>query len=818
MAQTTHTYKEAKRLHRLGFAVHWLHQKSKRPIESGWTTGPRKTWDYLKETYVEGLNVGVRLGTPSKIGDNFLAVIDVDVKSTTDAHRKEAIRAAKKIIQGAACPVVRSGRGNGSRHYYCVTAEPFKGFDAVTSEDVVKVFMPSARPSKRETAELTEAEINEGMRLRPAWEISIMSEGRQVVLPPSIHPDSNEPYTWAVHVADVDSFPVLDFSHIEREEKSEPAQASSNKRENLTVEDFEVVPVELEWLPISDRVRENILTGENVDDRSAYLLTAATALFSAGLTKNEILSVLTDSETFLGSCAFEHAKTTSRKRAAQWVWKYTVHKVFEERSAEIVFAKAAKITPNTRLDEDGEKAQTEELNAESDWRDYFEKTEKGKNRNTLNNCKLILQNVCGTPNIVGRNDFAAQDFFLVETPWRSRKGDEVRDVDIVRIKFYCAERFRIEFSSNTINEALIEIADLNRFHPVRDYLNSLEWDGTPRIDTWLKDYAGATAPEPYLSEVSRKFLVAMVKRVFEPGCKFDQVLILEGLQGSGKSSLARALSEPWFSDATLNIGDKDAILTMQSKWLIELGELSALGKADLEILKAFITQTSDRIRAPYGKRVEEFPRQSVFLGTTNLDEYLRDLTGNRRFWPVKVTSPDWEKLREDRDQLFAEAVAFYRLDEPLYLDNEAIVSQATIEQTKRSSGDEWVSIVLDILKGPAFPITQFEMRDVAKRMDQVGAHRLTPTDVQRLTRCFKLIGCESWRESSGGRRRLWKVSPELLGLDDDGDNFEESFGEFDDEALAERTHGPKSKFSAVHRRPSSVQGSTDEKTPMETEF
>lgn len=758
--RTPNLFREAKRLHAVGFAIHWLHPRSKRPLESGWTTGPRKLWQDLRDTYSNGYNVGVRLGTPSKImGKGYLAVVDVDVKSTEKRHRAEAVKAAKAVLSGAACPVVISGRGNGSRHYYCVTREPFKTWNPAVSADLVKVHMPSKKPSKRELTELTEAEIEAGIRIAPAWEISLYSDGRQVVLPPSLHPDSGREYAWKDPFTSADQLPLVEFpaSPAERASPLGAAGAGEGQGKAAPLEDFEESPVDLAWLDLSDRVRAGITTGEGVTDRSGFLLPACTALLSAGLSKNEILTVLTDRQTFLGACAYDHAKTTSRARAANWLWKYTLKKVMDERDAVAAFKLAAKIEPVVRLTPEAAAEQSEELAPPTSWQSSLERTQQGKFRNTLTNCKIIMSNVCGSPNVVGRNEFAANDFYLVDTPWRSRKGDAVTDIDIVRIKFFCAENFGVEFGDNTINQALVDIADLNRFHPVRDWLKGLSWDGKPRIDTWLKDHAGAVGPEAYLCEVSRKVLVAMVKRVFEPGCKFDHVLILEGLQGVGKSTLLRKLAgDQWFSDATLNIGDKDAVLTMQSKWLIELGELSALRRAETESLKAFITQTTDRIRAPYGKRVEEFPRQCVFIGSTNNEEYLPDLTGNRRFWPVTVTAIAFDGISEVRAQLFAEAVQMYRLGEPLYLDDAAVAEEALMEQAKRSQSDEWISTVSDIIHSEAFPIGEFEIKDVAKRMDQFGAHKLSPTDGQRIARCLKLLGCKPWRESTGARRRLWK--------------------------------------------------------------
>jgi len=788
----TETIKEALRLYKLGFAIHWLHPKSKRPLESGWTTGPRKEWSYLKETYIEGLNIGVRLGSPSRIGEGYLAVVDIDVKSTEEKHRKEALEAAKKLLKGAKCPAVSSGRGNGSRHYYCLTREPFKTFNPAVSTEKVKVMMPSKKPSKHELETLTKAEIAQGLRIANAWEISLYSDGRQVVLPPSIHPDTNKEYKWTSPLVSKSSLPVIEFE-VPKAEAKEKLNETKKERPSdnvLASPNFEVENVDLAWLPISDKIREAIIYGHGVGDRSAYLLPATTALVSAGLSKNEILSVLTDPNTFLGACAYDHAKTTNRARAAQWAWKYTVKRVMEERDAVAAFRDAPPVVSSKPLGESEAKAITEEIEEDTDWRQYLERYEKGKYKPTLHNCLTILTHVCGTQKLVGRNEFANNDYYLVDTPWKSRRGEPVSDQDIVRIKVFCMQHFGIEFGANVINDALIEIADNNRFHPVKDWLLTLEWDGIERINSWLKDYAGAEGPEPYLSAVSRKLLVAMIARIFKPGVKFDQLVILEGNQGAGKSTLLRKLAgNDWFSDAPLNIGDKDAILTMQSKWLIELGELSSLNKAEVDVLKSFLSQQVDRIRAPYGKRIEEHPRQCVILGTTNNDEYLRDLTGNRRFWPIKTTGKiRFNEIEKIRSQLFAEALCYFKLDEPLWLDDSEAESQSIEEQSSRMQSDEWLSTVRDIVEHETFPRSGFEMREVSKKMELFGAHKLSPSDAHRIARCLRLLRFEKFQESTGLRRKLWGA-PEFL---------KEKKSRLIENP--DPVHGSKSKFGAAAAR------------------
>jgi len=192
-------------------------------------------------------------------------------------------------------------------------------------------------------------------------------------------------------------------------------------------------------------------------------------------------------------------------------------------------------------------------------------------------------------------------------------------------------------------------------HPIREWLNSLKWDGVPRLNTWLSTYCGALESE-YVNAVGRKTLMGAVARVYEPGIKFDSVLVLEGEQGTGKSTTCAILGGKWFGDAPLDIHNpKDTIEYVHSHWIIEFSEMASTRKADVNALKNFITRQEDDARPAYARVRVRFPRQSIFIGTVNPDNigYLSDDTGNRRFWPVLCTKFSLEKLRADRDQLFA---------------------------------------------------------------------------------------------------------------------------------------------------------------------
>jgi predicted P-loop ATPase len=230
------------------------------------------------------------------------------------------------------------------------------------------------------------------------------------------------------------------------------------------------------------------------------------------------------------------------------------------------------------------------------------------------------------------------------------------------------------------------VAQDTPYHPVREYLKALKWDGTPRLQIWLAEYLGAEADPVYLAAVGRKFLISAVARVIQPGCQVDHMLVLEGPQDLGKSRTARALARypEWFTDDMPDIHDKDAALQLSGRWIVELAELAALRRSELEGMKAFITRPVDVFRPPYARRTVGVPRQSVFVGTTNEAHYLRDPTGNRRFWPVPCSLIDIDALECDRDQLWAEALHALHAGEAWHLTREE-TALANAERAKEIS-------------------------------------------------------------------------------------------------------------------------------------
>ena len=232
------------------------------------------------------------------------------------------------------------------------------------------------------------------------------------------------------------------------------------------------------------------------------------------------------------------------------------------------------------------------------------------------------------------------------------------------------------------------------YHPVKEYLGSLKWDGTRRLDTLLIDYLGAE-DTPYVRAVTRKTLVAAVARIYQPGIKFDSILVLNGPQGIGKSTLFARLGGQWYSDSLsiTDMKDKTAAEKLQGYWILELGELVGIKKMDVETVKSFISRTDDKYRQAYGVNVESHPRSCIIVGSTNSDGgFLRDITGNRRFWPVQVTGcgkyHPWELT--DVDQIWAEAIERYNSGEELFLtgslEDEAVSQQREVMEVDEREG------------------------------------------------------------------------------------------------------------------------------------
>ena len=337
---------------------------------------------------------------------------------------------------------------------------------------------------------------------------------------------------------------------------------------------------------------------------------------------------------------------------------------------------------------------------DTDFLSKLKRTKQGIPESDPYNCLLILKCDPELKGKVGLDEFAHRLTVLGDLPWRTKNSSLYwTDTDDACLRNYFATKFRIK-GKGIIDDALQEVTQDNKFHPVRDYLHSVKWDGECRLDELFIKYLGAE-DTPYVRAATRKWLCGAVARVMHPGIKFDTAIVLYGSQGLGKSLILEKLGKGWFNNSLVDIKTKDTMEQIQGSWVIELGELAPTFKNENEIVKAFISRASDRFRSPYGRRTEEYPRQCVFAGSTNNLMFLKDRTGNRRFWPItgdkdRKTANSWNITDEEIDQIWAEAFYYWLEGESLVLEG-AVAEEAMRVQMSHTEGGELMGLIEEYL-------------------------------------------------------------------------------------------------------------------------
>ena len=388
-----------------------------------------------------------------------------------------------------------------------------------------------------------------------------------------------------------------------------------------------------------------------------------------------------------------------------------------------------------------------------EWTNGLMKFSSGVVHPSLANACHALRSAPDLRLMLAYDEFAMKTVIVDAAPWDFHPSQFVARPWTPHDDLQAAEhlqRIGVPVKPQTATQAVELVARERPYHPVLDYLDGLVWDGRLRLDGWLAKYLGADE-SPYSQSVGRSALIGAVARMRNPGCKLDTVPIIEGCQGLGKSSAARVLFEPWFSDELADLGSKDAAMQTQGAWLIEISELDAMSRGEVSRIKAFVSRTTDRFRPPYGSRVIESPRSCVFWGTTNSEAYLKDETGGRRFWPIKAGHIDLKGLADARDQLWAEANRLYAAGAAWWIVNPEAMRIAEGEQTARYQGDPWDDAIGDHLK----TVSDVSVDEILRNVVHLEIGRWTQADMNRVARCLRSRGWLRMQVRTGDKR-AWR--------------------------------------------------------------
>jgi predicted P-loop ATPase len=730
-------------LRRAGFALHWLHPRAKRPIGDAWQEAAVASLDDLRRSHAPGNNLGIRPGVYSALETGgYVHVFDLDIRVADLADEAwDRFGELFPDIDRHSLPEVISGAGGESRHLYIITDKPFWSKKLAVSE------------GKHRAAD---------GRWRYDWEIELFGTNKQVAMPPSIHPDTGQPYRW-LRPFDFSTLalgigPYVSSDLIERLAVAEHATFEFEMREPLKFEpgqlerDLDNLPLDHlddyhDWIKLGQALHhqfgaseqgfelwlEHSKRSDKFDGSSQGLRTMRSKWRGFGRNRREPVTMGTVRQWVMDA-------HRARLRDA---FDEEPEDAFDEEPAaptRVADERAAAAEVAALLGEDEAAPEDEEDEVDpidaigtagapvsvvpehaKAWMDLLQFTDKGAISSTLHNVAVIVRNdprLAGIPQIneftqetvqrqtpgrqAPRRRGASKPIIQLEGPiWQVRdalNGDmwsDDRDFSIrAMLEAPTAQGgYGLKVSDRDLKAAVVLAARSHAFHPVREYLGNLQWDGCARVERLFVDYFGATDSQ-YHRAAARMMMVAAVCRVFEPGHKFDFAVILEGLQGKRKSTFIRLLGRRWYAELDGDFHDsKQMIELMQGAWILEIPELSGFTRSDVRAIKAFMSRQTDKARLAYARRAGSFPRQCIFIGSTNDREYLKDDTGGRRFWPVEcaVAEIDTDALEANVDALWAEAVSIYRKMRaeqpggtlPLYLDGAALREAEHLQESRR---------------------------------------------------------------------------------------------------------------------------------------
>jgi len=407
------------------------------------------------------------------------------------------------------------------------------------------------------------------------------------------------------------------------------------------------------------------------------------------------------------------------------------------------------------------------------WNAGLLRSSEGKVLPVLANAIHALRHAPEWKGILWQDEFATSTVARRPLPWITDAGAWADTTWSDRDDYLATEwlqRNGVRVPASIAGQAVETVAQDRLFHPVRDYLDALMWDASPRLDTWLIQYLGANDTS-YARAIGPRWLISAVARIYRPGCKADCILILEGPQGARKSSALKALAEPWFADRLSDLASKDAAMETRGVWIIEVAELDSMTRAEVSTIKAFMSRTHDRFRPPYGKRLVDLARQCIFAGSVNPEGgYLKDATGGRRFWPIACGTIDLDSLKGHRDQLWAEARERFLRGDPWWLETRELDQLAAEQQAQRYQGDAWEELIGEWLENSiqwadngfrervrhavprSQPLGDVSVREVLEQAIGLERGRWTQSDQNRVVRCLTSMGFELYWSRRGTRR------------------------------------------------------------------
>jgi len=551
--------------------------------------------------------------------------------------------------------------------------------------------------------------------------VEFKSKGRQVVGVGSTHPDIKEPYTWAgglplreVCVAPDALLNVIRRAAFRATAVRDDIRAGSGAQDA----DPDTNARYAEWLGIA-RVA---VTGDQ-GDITTYK--AACRGRDMGLS---------------AACVFDHLLKHYNPRCVP-PWAPDELRVKVRNAFEYASERPGNALPQNDFTAVETKPETHPL-----YRGWDRMKDGTLKKTSMNVFNFFIVKDSPFVGALGYDEFNGQVKILSRLPWHEPNmklppgGLEWTDTDSIRFRLWMSREKNLDVAVTLIDQAVLDAAHLQILHPVKDFLRELKWDGTSRLETWLIDYAGAD-DNRFVREASKKFLLQAVARVYTPGCKADHIIVLEGEQGVGKSSIVEILGGSWYGDIVIDPHARDTVDAMRGKWFIELSEMEAIRRTDAQALKAFITRRVDRVRLAYGKRSVDLPRQCVMVGTINPDatsEYLTDTTGNRRMWPIYIKKVNFAGLQSIREQLFAEAVDLVLGGEDTYIVDREVLQLADEEQKKRLNSDPWETAISEYCTDKVFRfVTTKEVWVFALKGSDSA---LSNVQQRRIARCLKELG------------------------------------------------------------------------------